>query len=340
MHKNRVKCQHPNWDDDQVQLEQHNKFVGWFRYYINHLWGQMDVPEEIMCLARGPNIGGQGGQGNLLKSQNTKSSILTTSTIHNQLPLNTPSGGQGNLLKSQNTKSTILTTSTIYNQLPLNTPSGGQGNLLKSQNTKSSILTTSTIHNQLPLNTPSGGQGNFLKSQNMKSSILTRSTFHNRLSLNTPLGARHSGVQMDYRGNRENISLSNLMDNKYMWRRGDLVALPLKEVNAQVNKRCCPRNQSSPTNHNRDAICQDHMSDEALETINRAEVVLEFTPTPSSREADREAHLSREVLEAHYEEINESDSNTTETTFPTNTTLRKTRGLTQETTVTPPKGKT
>ncbi|MQM20254.1 hypothetical protein Taro_053272 [Colocasia esculenta] len=106
----------------------------------------------------------------------------------------------------------------------------------------------------------------------------------------------------------------------------------------QGNERCGPGNQSSPANHNRDAICQDRMSDEALEDINRAEVVLEFTLRPSSREADREVHLSHEVLEAHYEEINESDSNTVETTFPSNT-MRKTRGPTQETAVTPPKGK-
>ncbi|MQM21793.1 hypothetical protein Taro_054838, partial [Colocasia esculenta] len=80
------------------------------------------------------------------------------------------------------------------------------------------------------------------------------------------------------------------------------------------------------------------MSNEVLDAINRAEAELEYTLANPTREADRQVHLSHEVLEAHYEEMNNNNSNTT-TTLPTNYTLRKTRGPTQETTVTPPKGK-
>ncbi|MQL70513.1 hypothetical protein Taro_002825, partial [Colocasia esculenta] len=53
VHKNFVKGQHPTWSDDRIQLEQHNKFVGWFRDYVDQLREQMTLPEEVTCLARG-----------------------------------------------------------------------------------------------------------------------------------------------------------------------------------------------------------------------------------------------------------------------------------------------
>lgn len=37
MHKDIVKSQHPTWSDDHIQLEQHNKFVWWFRDYVSLL---------------------------------------------------------------------------------------------------------------------------------------------------------------------------------------------------------------------------------------------------------------------------------------------------------------
>ncbi|MQM07763.1 hypothetical protein Taro_040603, partial [Colocasia esculenta] len=105
-----------------------------------------------------------------------------------------------------------------------------------------------------------------------------------------------------------------------------------------VNEMCCPT--PTPTVHNyREANYQVLMSNEVLGAITRAEAELEYTLADPTREADRQVHLSREVLEAHYEEMNNNNSNTTTTTFPTNYTLRKTRGPTQATTVTPPRGK-
>ncbi|MQL68195.1 hypothetical protein Taro_000453 [Colocasia esculenta] len=53
VHKNFVKGQHPTWSDDRIQLEQYNKFVGWFRDYVDQLREQMTLPEEVTCLNRG-----------------------------------------------------------------------------------------------------------------------------------------------------------------------------------------------------------------------------------------------------------------------------------------------
>ncbi|MQL95782.1 hypothetical protein Taro_028452 [Colocasia esculenta] len=100
-----------------------------------------------------------------------------------------------------------------------------------------------------------------------------------------------------------------------------------------VNEMCYPT--PTPADHNyREANCQVLMSNEVLGAITRAEAKLEYTLANPTREADRQVHLSREVLEAHYEEMNNNNSNTTTTTLPTNYTLSKTRRPTQEIAVT------
>ncbi|MQL79918.1 hypothetical protein Taro_012351 [Colocasia esculenta] len=65
--------------------------------------------------------------------------------------------------------------------------------------------------------------------------------------------------------------------------------------------------------------------------ISRAEEVLESTQADPTREEHRQVHLTREVLEAHYTEINDAN-------VPSGSTSRKTRGPTQQPVVMPPSG--
>ncbi|MQM16415.1 hypothetical protein Taro_049374 [Colocasia esculenta] len=235
----------------------------------------------------------------------------------------------------------------------------GQENSSKDTNIESTILASSTIHNKLPMGVPpvvpyngrrtyvegrrlgsvvaqASGQENSSKDTNIESTILASSTIHNKLPMGVPPGVRHNGVQMDGHENREknfSIQFDGQQIHVEERRFGSLAT----QGNVPMNERCFPT--STPTNHNfGEANCQVFMSNETLEAINRAETELEFTLADLSRESDRQVHLSREVLEAYSEEMNNSNTNSTTTTFPSNYTLRKTRGPTQETAVTPPKG--
>ncbi|MQL92578.1 hypothetical protein Taro_025202, partial [Colocasia esculenta] len=62
------------------------------------------------------------------------------------------------------------------------------------------------------------------------------------------------------------------------------------------------------------------------------------TQADHNSEVERQVHLSEEVLEAYYEELNGSEPNSASSTMASQTILRKTRGSTQESTVTPQKG--
>ncbi|MQL90787.1 hypothetical protein Taro_023384, partial [Colocasia esculenta] len=73
-------------------------------------------------------------------------------------------------------------------------------------------------------------------------------------------------------------------------------------------------------------------------SIVRAKKVLESTQADHNREVEYQVHLSEEVLDAYYEELNGSEPNSASTTMASQTILRKTRGPTQESAVTPPKG--
>ncbi|MQL86873.1 hypothetical protein Taro_019408, partial [Colocasia esculenta] len=65
---------------------------------------------------------------------------------------------------------------------------------------------------------------------------------------------------------------------------------------------------------------------------------LESTQADHNREVGRQVHLSEEVLDAYYDELNGSEPNSASTTMASQTILRKTRGPSQESAITPPKG--
>ncbi|MQL74484.1 hypothetical protein Taro_006826 [Colocasia esculenta] len=234
------------------------------------------------------------------------------------------------------------------------------------------MLATSSSHKKLPLSNISvvpyngrqtyvegrrlgsvvpheSGQENFSKGTNMESTILASSTVHNKLPMGVPPVVPYNGWQTYVEGRRlgsvvphesgqENFSKGTNMESTILASSTVHNKLPMGvPPDVPMNERCFPT--STPTNHNYgEANCQVFMSNETLEAINRAETELEFTLADISRESDRQVHLSCEVLEAYSEEMNNSNTNTTTTTFPSNCTLRKTRGPTQETAVTPPKG--
>lgn len=72
--------------------------------------------------------------------------------------------------------------------------------------------------------------------------------------------------------------------------------------------------------------------------ITRAEEILKSTPADHSREVTRRVHLSNEVLEAHYEEIQKIESSHVGVSPTSISTSRKTRGSTQGTSVIPLEG--